>query len=347
MSELPITLVFASDDGYAPYLCVAMASALEHIPAGRKAVMVLLDNGISAFWMSRIRSVVARHDAAELRLVDALRLNDMVEQLFRRRGRKGRVTSRSYSTYHRLFLPGILPDVKRCAYVDVDILVCRDLTAFFDADLHGAPVGVVTDVCLTRGEDCRLLRRNMAADGFDMERYFNAGIMLIDLEQWRERRSEVALQELFVSLPNLIYSDQDILNAAFAASACYLDDCWNFLTPRLDVRTAVAALPGIIHYAGVKPWRDPVAVPLAAEWWGAARRYGLDADIAAHEARLLRRYLAAKVESRRRCSLQVQVMVALLKCRFLWGAARERQRARLERLRAKLAAARAASGQRL
>ena len=88
-------------------------------------------------------------------------------------------------TYARLLLPEVLPaDATFALYLDVDMLVLRDLGALWLADLHSASVGAVPD-----GMDAVSIGGAPAfAQVPRVRRYFNAGVLLMDLDRCRARR---------------------------------------------------------------------------------------------------------------------------------------------------------------
>ena len=158
----------------------------------------------------------------------------------------------SRMTYARLLLPTLLPpDVPRALYLDVDILVLKDLNALRQVDLHGAVVGAVSDLWV-RG-DAEGGSSNVPRVGA----YFNAGVLLIDLARWRaERVSERALDYLRRH-PSTPYSDQDALNVACDGRWTPIEPRWNFqghLHVRID-RLPAAQRPAIVHFiTRWKPW---------------------------------------------------------------------------------------------
>ncbi len=356
-----LTVAFASDDGYAPYLLVAISSLLHHTPKERSCLIVVMDSGISAYYKDRLQEVVQlNHPNTELRFLPVAELDAQLDAFFARRGRKGRVTAWSYTTYYRLFLSSLLPDCSRLLYLDVDILICDDLGKIFDIDMQGKSVGTVQDVCLCCDEETEVERRNLTRCGHDMTRYFNAGIMLINLDKWRQTPNFIdRVEEVFCALPNLVYPDQDILNYMFRDDMISFEKRWNFLTPQMETAkltpeaaayrdsTVATAAFGIIHYAGVKPWKDSIACPLASYWWREARRAGVEGDIIRRETQLVRKYLMAQKEAARLGSLKMQRLVLKLKLLLSGGDKKLKLQGRMRRMDTKIKAAQAAKRVRL
>lgn len=358
---LPITVAFASDDGYAPYLLVAVSSFLNHLPADRVATVVVMDGGISAYYKDRLQEIVqSGHSRASLRFLPVAELDAQLDAFFSRRGNKGRVTAWSYTAYYRLFLSSLLPDCSRLLYLDVDVLICDDLSKLIDLDMQGKSVGTVQDVSLCCDLSTKAERARLSSSGHDMNRYFNSGIMLIDLDKWRAVPSFIdKVEEVFCALPDLMYPDQDILNYMFRDDMICLEKRWNFLTTQIESNTLPPECAeyrddivkreafGIIHYAGVKPWKDAESCPLASYWWREARRAGVEGDIIRREMQLVRKYLLAKAGAPRAGSLKLQIFVLKLKLLMTSGDRKVVLKGRLQRLEEKLRKAQAARRVRL
>ena len=155
--------------------------------------------------------------------------------------------------YARLVIDRLLPaDVERVLYLDCDMLVREKIEALYDIDMEGFAIAAVRDTAgpfIVGGRD---LRRNR--DIFDLaDPYFNAGMILIDVAQWREAaivdRLEQALRDGVMAR---IYYDQDLLNLIFRDNWLHLPVRWNIMDAR---KPHEAFNPAILHYTGKqKPW---------------------------------------------------------------------------------------------
>ena len=97
--------------------------------------------------------------------------------------------------------------------------------------------------------------------------YFNSGVMLINLDYWREHAA-IKLFEHFISQVNtkLAYHDQDILNAVFYDNKIIISVRYNLESDYLYKWTKLDKLidfedfheavrdPVIVHFSGAKPW---------------------------------------------------------------------------------------------
>jgi lipopolysaccharide biosynthesis glycosyltransferase len=157
---------------------------------------------------------------------------------------------RNTATYARLFIDDCLPNLSRCIFLDTDLIVCADLKQLDDIDLMGNTVGCVRDGAVYEERQRWRFENELGLQ--DPSLYFNVGVILADLDAWRDRQVQSrALQickEMYNSLDAL---DQDALNIV-------LQDDWLELEPKWNMAQYNAPEDfddGIIHLFGrVKPW---------------------------------------------------------------------------------------------
>jgi lipopolysaccharide biosynthesis glycosyltransferase len=161
----------------------------------------------------------------------------------------------SKTTFARLSIPDIFPEtILKVLYLDADTLVLEDLKPLWETDLEGAILGAVLDGIAGADRKNGTLPLNVPK----VEKYFNAGVLLINLANWRrERISEKSLEYLALN-PNSPFSDQDALNFACDRHWKELDLRWNFLDfcgKRKISDLLPEQRPAIVHFASaVKPW---------------------------------------------------------------------------------------------
>ena len=135
----------------------------------------------------------------------------------------------------RVFIPELLKEERgNILYLDIDVLVCRDLTELFRTNMDGKAVGVVFENFSRPGSHFNeRLEMPLTCTG-----YFNSGVLLMNVDVFRERNLVRAVLDYAVThRDRLTCPDQDALNGAL----CEL---------------TVPLHPRILHYQGVhKPWR--------------------------------------------------------------------------------------------
>lgn len=127
----------------------------------------------------------------------------------------------SYTAYGRILIGELLPDnVKRALYLDCDTFIDDDLRPLFEMPMNN-PVSVVLDGSRPEYKQCIGLGRN--------DFYFNSGVMLFDLEQWRKGNWTRKVLEYIRSDGNVYpFADQDYLNHALKGNFGILGCRYNF-----------------------------------------------------------------------------------------------------------------------
>lgn len=179
----------------------------------------------------------------------------------------------STAPYRRVMLAEHFGELDRILYLDADLLVRRDLGELWDIDLDGMPVGAVAEAAYDPAN------RWMEPFG---GRYFNSGVLLLDLGRWRASRltehvaghigarrrmlAEAAERGTEIDPATALWGEQTPLNAALVGRWKCLSPTWN-LTKEFDgahagwlglsAETVAETMrdPGIFHFAGTeKPW---------------------------------------------------------------------------------------------
>jgi len=166
----------------------------------------------------------------------------------------------SKMTYSRFLIPKIFPDnVSKVLYLDADLLVLDDLNALWETDLEGAIVGAVMDMVdpYLKGKE-GLVGVPRLKEVPRVSNYFNAGVLLIDLDRWRKERISERSLEYLTQNPTLPFADQDALNVVCDGLWKQVEPRWNFQDHceksisdmKQDMR------PGIVHFISkFKPWK--------------------------------------------------------------------------------------------
>jgi lipopolysaccharide biosynthesis glycosyltransferase len=165
--------------------------------------------------------------------------------------------------YFRLLCPKYLPEtLNRVLYLDCDILVRSSLEELYSTQLDGKPLAAVEDVL---SPNIGMLE-NLGMTG--TSKYFNSGVLLIDLAAWRKSElssSVFCLLDKYSS--RFIHPDQDALNIVFENNWHELHYRWNYLrgyqntylnkeTLYSDYEKKTIKYPAIIHFSGPKPWKS-------------------------------------------------------------------------------------------
>ncbi|ULR42312.1 glycosyltransferase family 8 protein [Rhizobium sp. K102] len=248
-------IVFAVDAAYAVPLATALRSVAENNQSAWPLDIHVIHEGIGEETKRLIfeslpasSAVIQWHPIATLSFASGFSTRPGVSRM----------------TFARILLPQFLPQTcDRALYLDGDILVLTALEQLWNTDLGDAVIGAVPDYWL----DSVARNGPGATGGARVKRYFNAGILLIDLAKWRNERISERSLDYLERFPTTEYSDQDALNVACDGKWKILDRAWNFQFEPMQAIAGIALeqKPAIVHFVtNVKPWKTGSLSPNVA-----------------------------------------------------------------------------------
>jgi lipopolysaccharide biosynthesis glycosyltransferase len=197
------------------------------------------------------------------------------------------------ATWYRVFLPELLPGRDRVLYLDADLIVMEHLGRLYeDPRLGEHCLGAVTNV-FQHNDAGRPAELGLPSSSV----YFNAGVLLMNLEAMRADRSSRELIAYARANADLIsFRDQDALNVVLGERRLDLHPRWNCMNsfyvfdyaadvfPEGQLEEAMAN-PAVRHFEGPainKPWhylcdrelRELYAEHRAHTPWPRVRREG-------------------------------------------------------------------------
>lgn len=242
--EIPI--FFSIDDSYAPYLAVALNSAIKNCSYDRRYKAIVLYQKLSDEHKERISALKTENFDIEF-----VSMGEGLETITDRMSNRLRCDYFTLTIYFRLFIPAMFPQYDKAIYIDSDIVLKGDLAELFDTDIGDNYIGACNDLSVLDVPPlCEYMER---AVGVPKEQYINSGVLLMNLRLLREKE----LDKHFLSLLNeyhfdCIAPDQDYLNALCCGKIYYLSEVWDAMPndkhPPLDEAC-------LIHYnLFSKPW---------------------------------------------------------------------------------------------
>jgi lipopolysaccharide biosynthesis glycosyltransferase len=177
------------------------------------------------------------------------------------------------ATYLRFLAAELLPDESRCLYLDGDVLVRRDIAPLFEVDIDDHVLAAVQSRVAPF-----VASPGGVANWFELglrstNPYFNAGVLLMNLERWRNEGVTARLTGFLRQYGNTIrFGDQEAMNAVLSERWVSVDRGWNYIThvteSFLQQPDLEPADPSIVHFAGrIKPWSYGAKPIFAEEWY--------------------------------------------------------------------------------
>jgi len=172
----------------------------------------------------------------------------------------------SLASYLRIFAINDLPNhIKRIIYIDVDVLILGSIFELWKINLHNKVCGAVADS----------IYLNLSHLHAKINKYFNAGMLLVDTELWAQEKIYEKLIKVLRNPTDLRFHDQDALNLVLDKNVFYLDKKWNLTPSRenmkrlrlLKIQLSFKNANGIIHFASrLKPWHYRHRHPMKKMW---------------------------------------------------------------------------------
>ncbi len=260
IGEKDIVIVASADENYAVPLGVAFVSVLNNSDSADSLRFFVIDGGISQKKKVEMRQEIESRGAC----LEFLRVDD---GLYSGVPVKAHV---SVPAYYRISIPDLFDDsVKRAVYLDCDLVARSDIGELWRMDLEGKHLGAVEN----------LSNHTYRASGLRQMDYFNSGVMVLDLERWREDDIPERVRRFKREHPERISTnDQCALNGVLSQSWKRLPLHWNQqsgiyrMTSQLEhfsEKEVERALwdPSVVHYVGwSKPWTQGCFHPLEGEY---------------------------------------------------------------------------------
>ena len=280
-------MLFAVNNGYAPYLGVALASLVEHAGKYEYELIVLYRN-LNEHHRELLEHIVdqfGRESAGSFRL----RFMEMPLSTADYNFASG-YKSLSIESWYRLFAPSLFPEYDKILWLDSDILVRDDVSKLYATDLGDNWIaacqwdyGIIGLLERERRQKQPKLGpyfTKVLGGKCPKENYVNAGVILFNLRAMREQNVQEKLLQAAQN-PAMHFHDQCAINMVCQGHIHYVDSEWNGLVSynlnELPLKYRKKALLDrknrkIVHWAAnQKPWRTSL-VTGADEWWAFARQ---------------------------------------------------------------------------
>jgi lipopolysaccharide biosynthesis glycosyltransferase len=243
----------APDTKYVPHAAAMIHSVLTYNPWDEVEIHLLHGDDLRAGTLRRVRAMVERAGGTFI----PLKVPD--------RAVAGLKTTRIFprSIWYRTFLPELV-GASRILYLDSDTITLQPLRELWETDLTNRHLAAVTNV-FQREEE----KRRATILGISPERYFNSGVLLLNLERLRSDGSMTSVRRYALQHPERLgWPEQDAINAVLAEFRVDLHPKWNCMNSvtlwdwAADVFGAKAVeearrSPAIRHFEGPgqnKPW---------------------------------------------------------------------------------------------
>jgi lipopolysaccharide biosynthesis glycosyltransferase len=268
----PMHVVFASDKCYAEHLAVAICSLCENNRELPLSIYIVNADFDQQAWNS-LESISKRygHGLTDIKIAEQ-ELDALVITSYYKK-----------AAYYRLLIADKLP-IPKALYLDADVVVRGPIDELYSTNVEDCYLAAVIDPEFTRHHDLE-----MSPDA----KYFNSGVMLLNLERWRrDRVKEMVIRFIKRKPTAVLHVDQCGINSV-------VNGRWKELHPRFNLQrtlfhkrtffyswtskglglfpngelAAANGDPVIVHYSGAdKPWHIRYDLPDRGLYWKYLRK---------------------------------------------------------------------------
>lgn len=264
-----ISICLSADERYIWHLFDTLWSIRKVSQTRRTDVYVLLDC-LSLPSYYEISTEILRLSTTTLNIIP-INVNKAID------ADKSRISTTSaitFSSYARIFLPEIFPNMSKILWLDCDLIVMKPLDEFWDIDVTGKYAAAVDDFTMEHSIHQELVECRVS-------RYFNAGVMLFNLDEIKKDGvNEKCKEVMYGTKPR--FQDQTVLNSCFKENVIWLSPRFNlhytsYSNPAFE-KWAMSTFheryksemedPTIVHFTGIgtKPWQKPTPFYLNEYW---------------------------------------------------------------------------------
>lgn len=241
MSKIPI--FYACDDNFVKYTMVSLRSLIDNASDKNQYVIHILHTNVNPVMQKAVRSMSTSN-------VD-IRFENVSEYLETIRDKLPIRDYYTKTTYFRLFIAEKFTQYKKAIYIDSDTVVLSDISGLYQYELGDLYVGAAHEQAMVQEDVYGTYVEKVL--GIDRNCFFNAGVLLINCEEFRKQKILEQFGELLHMYDFVVTQDEDYLNLLCKDKVLWLPQQWN-MELFGEIREPEGSFK-IIHYIMVsKPW---------------------------------------------------------------------------------------------
>jgi lipopolysaccharide biosynthesis glycosyltransferase len=217
MDKPIIPIFYACDDAFVKYTIVSLRSIIANASKDYQYHVYVLHTGITNGMMQRLYALADDHFTVSFEDVtgymqsisDKLPIRDYY----------------SKTTYYRLFIAEMFPEYKKAIYIDSDTVVQGDISKLYHTDIGDSYLGACHEQVMVQVDEYGTYVEKVI--GISRHNFFNAGVLLINCEQFRLHAVLDKFIEYLHIYDFVVTQDEDYLNLICKDHVYWLDQRWN------------------------------------------------------------------------------------------------------------------------
>jgi lipopolysaccharide biosynthesis glycosyltransferase len=241
--EKIVPVFFAVDNAYVPIVHVALQSLMANASKDYTYNIHVLAENMKPEYVKSLQDLKTKQ------------FNIVVNDISGIVGEKSKLMEGKFyggsATYYRAFIPNLFPQYDKVLYLDADISINADVAELYNTEMGDNYIVGVREIVMSIMPVFSEYSEKFV--GVPHDKYFNAGIIVINTKQLRKIKFEETFFDILSKVRLDICPDQDILNYICKGKTVMISDVWNKEplgggdVPLKDIK--------LVHYHfTTKPW---------------------------------------------------------------------------------------------
>lgn len=215
MTTIPI--FYACDDNFVKFTIVSIASMIENASPKYNYHIHILHTDINEESMEKVYRLQTENFK--------ITFDDVTDYL---KTISDKLPLRDYyskTTYYRLFIAEMFPELNKAIYIDSDTVVQGDISKFYNHFLGKNLVGACNEQAMVQVDGFGTYAEKCV--GVDRNKFFNAGVLLINCKEFRRCKVLDSFVMLLHAYNFAVTQDEDYLNVICQGRVKFIDQRWN------------------------------------------------------------------------------------------------------------------------
>ncbi len=217
MNKKVIPIFYACDDNFVKYTIVSIYSMIRNASKDYNYHIYILHTDISEEMKKKVFDLENENFQ--------ITFEDVTDYLL---SISEKLPVRDYyskTTYYRLFIAEMFPELSKVLYIDSDTVIQGDISRLYEEDIKDAYVGGCHEQAMIQVEEYGTYAEKVV--GVSRYNFFNAGILVINCEQFRIKFVLDRFIEYLHTYNFVVTQDEDYLNLICKDHVYWLEQRWN------------------------------------------------------------------------------------------------------------------------
>lgn len=244
MQKHTIPIFYALDERFLKYGIVSLYSLRENAVSGNTYKIYFLHTDVTDESRAKVKNLLER-PGFEIYFENVGEYLESIAHKFPLRDYY------SKTTYFRLFIADMHPEYDKAINIDSDTIIQGDMSDLFDIDIKGFILGACHEQAMVQVNEYGAYVEKCL--GLDRNLYFNAGLLLINCVEFRNRNVLDRFIQTLQVYDCVVTQDEDYLNLLCKDHVKFIDQRWN--TEIFGIIPYPIEEAKVLHYIMFnKPW---------------------------------------------------------------------------------------------